>query len=91
MGRGQTARSAAAVAAGAASSVSVRPSVARQPTAQQPLSSQPAAKQPAMLNFGASLQQAAVSHLGMSLFFPAPPCPGASRGMNLGAPDSSHA
>lgn len=41
--------------------------------AQQPVSSPPAAKQPTMLNFGASLQQAAVSHLGMPLSFPASP------------------
>lgn len=64
MGRGQTARSAEA-AAGATSSVSARPSG---PAAQQPVSVPPAARQPTMLNFGASLQQAAVSHLGM-------PCP----------------
>lgn len=36
---------------------------------EQPVSVPPAARQPTMLNFGASLQQAAVSHLGM----PGPP------------------
>lgn len=71
MGRGQTARSAAAAVA--ASSVSGFPSVAKQPSSLAASQLASAARQPTMLNFGASLQQAAVSHLGMPLSFPASP------------------